>query len=30
LRRKIEKDPRNPRLIKTLRGAGYIFSADVV
>lgn len=29
LRRKIEPDPKNPRLIKTMRGAGYIFSADV-
>ena len=27
LRRKIEADPRNPTLIKTLRGTGYIFAA---
>lgn len=29
LRRKLEKDPRNPALIKTVRGAGYIFACDV-
>ncbi|MBM3513160.1 MAG: DNA-binding response regulator, partial [Alphaproteobacteria bacterium] len=29
LRRKIEKDPKNPRLIKTVWGGGYTFSADV-
>lgn len=29
LRRKIEHDPKKPRLIKTMRGAGYVFSADV-
>ena len=29
LRRKIEIDRRNPVLIKTVRGAGYVFSADV-
>lgn len=29
LRRKIEKDPRNPSMIKTLRGAGYIFTATI-
>lgn len=29
LRRKIEKDPRNPDLIRTERGAGYIFNARV-
>jgi two-component system phosphate regulon response regulator OmpR len=26
LRKKIEADPENPRLIKTVRGAGYIFA----
>ena len=30
LRRKIESDPKDPSLIKTVRGGGYIFSADVV
>lgn len=29
LRRKIERDPRNPEFIKTQRGAGYIFTAGV-
>ena len=29
LRRKIETDPKNPELIKTLRGGGYVLSADV-
>jgi DNA-binding response OmpR family regulator len=29
LRRKIEPDPDRPRLIKTVRGVGYSFSADV-
>ncbi|MCZ4093202.1 response regulator [Sinorhizobium psoraleae] len=29
LRRKLEADPTNPRLIKTFRGAGYFFDADV-
>lgn len=29
LRRKLEKDASNPKLIKTERGAGYIFDADV-
>ena len=29
LRRKIEEDPRNPTLIKTVRGGGYMFTADV-
>jgi DNA-binding response OmpR family regulator len=29
LRRKIEADPDRPRLIKTVRGAGYTFAADV-
>lgn len=29
LRKKIEADPANPALIKTVRGMGYIFGADV-
>ncbi len=29
LRRKIEIDPENPKLIKTVRGTGYVFAADV-
>jgi len=29
LRRKIEEDAREPRLIKTVRGGGYMFSAEV-
>ncbi|MCC7049627.1 MAG: response regulator [Alphaproteobacteria bacterium] len=29
LRRKIERDPKNPELIKTVRGAGYVFAASV-
>jgi two-component system, OmpR family, response regulator len=29
LRRKIEIDPDNPRLLKTVRGVGYIFACDV-
>lgn len=29
LRRKIEADPANPVLIKTVRGGGYMFTADV-
>ncbi len=30
LRRKIEVDPKDPSLIKTVRGGGYIFTSDVV
>lgn len=29
LRKKIEPDPENPSLIKTVRGVGYVFAADV-
>ncbi len=29
LRRKIEEDPKNPALIKTVRGGGYMFAAEV-
>ncbi len=29
LRRKIEKDPRNPRYIKTVWGGGYTFTPEV-
>jgi two-component system phosphate regulon response regulator OmpR len=29
LRKKVEPDPQNPRLIKTVRGAGYIFATAV-
>ncbi|MBO0733978.1 MAG: response regulator [Methylocapsa sp.] len=29
LRKKIERDPQHPSLIKTVRGAGYVFTADV-
>ena len=29
LRRKIEADPKNPRLIKTVWGGGYTFAASV-
>lgn len=29
LRKKIEDDPKNPTLIKTIRGAGYKFTAPV-
>jgi two-component system, OmpR family, response regulator len=30
LRTKLDEDPRNPRLIKTIYGAGYIFLGDVI
>jgi len=30
LRTKLREDPRNPRLIKTIYGAGYIFLGDVI
>ncbi len=30
LRKKIEPDPEQPRYIKTIRGAGYIFAAEVI
>jgi two-component system OmpR family response regulator len=29
LRQKIEEDPRNPNMIKTVRGGGYMFTAEV-
>lgn len=29
LRRKIERDPSQPRIIKTIRGVGYSFTADI-
>lgn len=29
LRRKLKADPQNPRIIKTVYGAGYMFSAAV-
>jgi len=28
LRQKIEVDPKRPRIIRTMRGAGYVLSAD--
>ncbi len=30
LRTKLREDPKNPRLIKTIYGAGYIFLGDVI
>jgi len=30
VRQKVEQDPKNPELIRTVRGAGYMFSGDVV
>lgn len=30
LRRKLERDPRNPEIVKTVWGAGYIFAAEVI
>ena len=30
LRKKIEQDPRNPRLIKSIRGIGYVFTGKVL
>lgn len=30
LRRKIERNPHQPALIKTIRGLGYVFAADVI
>ena len=29
LRKKIEREPGQPKLIKTVRGVGYLFAADV-
>jgi two-component system OmpR family response regulator len=29
LRRKIESDPANPQLIKSVRGAGYVLTASI-
>jgi DNA-binding response OmpR family regulator len=29
LRRKIEPDPETPKLVKTVRGVGYVFAAEV-
>ena len=28
IRRKVEPDPDHPRIIRTIRGAGYVFSPD--
>jgi two-component system OmpR family response regulator len=30
LRAKIEKDPKNPDMLRTERGVGYIFAVDVL
>ena len=30
LRKKIERDPAHPELIKAIRGMGYLFAADVI
>jgi two-component system OmpR family response regulator len=30
LRQKVERDPKHPELIRTIRGGGYLFAADVV
>ena len=30
LRQKIERDPKQPAVIKTVRGGGYLFAASVV
>jgi two-component system OmpR family response regulator len=29
LRQKLQEDPRLPRLLKTVRGEGYLFDAEV-
>ena len=29
LRRKLEDDPKQPRIVKTVRGGGYVFTARV-
>jgi two-component system OmpR family response regulator len=29
LRRKLESDPKRPQVIKTVRGAGYVFTPSV-
>ena len=29
LRRKVEADPANPSMIKSVRGVGYLFAAEV-
>ncbi len=30
IRQKIERDPRNPEMIKTIRSGGYLFTPEVV